>query len=304
MPKQTGVRYIKLGAKGAWEDECITQGVVRLGFGSGKEDRFQLCTDGRWDELRALFISKGHTKGVATDFTNQTRLFFEDDGSTVWITFVGERLYWGKLDDSPPVRHGEGDSACRRVVGGWRCTDAHGELLTKDKLSGALTKLASYQGTSCAVDVADYVLRRIAGEKMPQVERAIAAVAETKRAVVPLLRLLDPKDFELLVDLVFSSSGWRRLGAVGKTQKTLDLDLVLPSTGERAFVQVKSKTSSAELGEYVKAFNAEHHDRMFFVFHTGDADTDDPAVTVIGPAKLAELVIDAGLVNWLIEKVS
>jgi hypothetical protein len=31
----------------------------------------------------------------ATRFTNETRLFFEDDGTTLWITFVGERLYWG-----------------------------------------------------------------------------------------------------------------------------------------------------------------------------------------------------------------
>jgi hypothetical protein len=53
------------------------------------------------------------------------------------------------------------------------------------------------------------------------------------------MKLLGPRDFETLVDLVFSTSGWRRQGVVGKTQKTLDLDLILPSTGERAFVQVK-----------------------------------------------------------------
>ncbi len=34
-------------------------------------------------------------------------------------------------------------------------------------------------------------------------------------------RLLEPQDFELLVDLVFSTSGWRRVGVVGGTQKTL-----------------------------------------------------------------------------------
>ena len=30
----------------------------------------------------------------------------------------------------------------------------------------------------------------------------------------------------------------------------------------------------------------------------------DARVTIIGPEKLAELVLDAGLVNWLIRKVS
>src|SRR6185312_13507078 len=117
------------------------------------------------------------------------------------------------------------------------------------------------------------------------------------------MRLLGPRDFAILVDLVFSTSGWRRLGIVGKTQKTLDLDLMLPSTGERAFVQVKSHTTSAELAKYVGQLD-EHgpFDRMLYVFHSGKADTDDERVTVIGPEKLAELVLDAGLVNWLIRK--
>jgi hypothetical protein len=43
---------------------------------------------------------------------------------------------------------------------------------------------------------------------------------------------------------------------------------------------------------------------MFFVFHSGEVETDDERVTVIGPEKLAELVADAGLVGWLIRKVS
>lgn len=52
-------------------------------------------------------------------------------------------------------------------------------------------------------------------------------------AAVGLMQLLAPRDFELLVDLVFTSSGWRRVGEFGKTQKTLDLDLVLPNTKEK-----------------------------------------------------------------------
>jgi restriction endonuclease len=120
-----------------------------------------------------------------------------------------------------------------------------------------------------------------------------------------LLTLLDPKDFELFVDLIFTTSGWRRVGILGKTQKTLDLDLVLPSTGERAFVQVKSETNSAELAEYVAKIDDDLHDRMFYVFHSGKRpETDDTRVTVIGPAQLADLVMDAGLVSWLIQKVS
>ena len=54
------------------------------------------------------------------------------------------------------------------------------------------------------------------------------------------------------VDLVFANSGWRRLGQVGKTQKTVDIELMLPTTGERAFVQVKSSASKQDLTQYVE----------------------------------------------------
>jgi hypothetical protein len=102
-----------------------------------------------------------------------------------------------------------------------------------------------------------------------------------------------------------ATSGWRRQGPVGKTQKTLDLDLILPSTGERAFVQVKSRTTSGELADYIgRLDDVGPYDRMFYVYHSGKADTDDERVTVITPEKLAELIVDAGLVGWLIRKVS
>lgn len=298
------VRYIKLGEGGSWEGECLSKGIIRMGLDGATAERFPLCAARQWDQLRSSFIAAGKTQGTATRFANETRLFFEDGGSTVWITFVGQRLCWGLLEPGPAEPHEDGDGVWRAVAGGWRETDLNGEPLTKDRLSGALTKLAGYQGTSCNVDVAAYAIRRINGEKMPEVKRALVALATMKASVLDLMRLLGPRDFETLVDLVFTTSGWRRLGEVGKTQKTLDLDLVLPSTGDRAFVQVKSKTTSAELAEYVGKIEDGVYDRMIYVFHSGEAATDDRRVTLIGPEKLADLVLDAGLVNWLIRKVS
>ena len=43
---------------------------------------------------------------------------------------------------------------------------------------------------------------------------------------------------------------------------------------------------------------------MFFVYHSGNAETDDERVIVIGPEKLAEMAVDAGLATWLVRKVS
>ena len=130
----------------------------------------------------------------------------------------------------------------------------------------------------------------------------LAATQEMKASTLELMRRLEPRDFELLVDLVFTTSGWRRVGLVGKTQTTLDL--TLPSTGERALVHVTSNSTSQELAEYVAALEDSPFDRMFYVFHSGEAATDDLRVTVIGPEQLADLVVDAGLVGWLIRKAS
>lgn len=299
------VRYIKLGEGGCWERECIDTGIIRLGFDSATSTHFDLCTQGRWTEFRQTFIDDGRKPGTATRFTNETRIFFEDDGSTLWLTFVGEHLWWGFMDGTPARPHPDGDGTFRGIRDGWRCTDIRGEVLTKDKLSGSLTQLAGYRGTSCSVGAAVYAINCINGRKVPEVERGIAAVVEIKVAIQGMLTLLRPKDFELLVDLVFTSSGWRRLGPVGNVQKTLDLDIVLPSTGERAFVQVKSRATDADLADYIQRFeDLGIFSRMFFVQHTGRVSTTDPRVTVIGPQELAELVLDAGLVRWLIEKAS
>lgn len=300
-------RYIKLGRAGIWERECVERGIIRFGFNTADPERFAMCVAGRWDDLARSFEAEGEPKGNATRFRNEAQKFFEDDGSTLWLTFVGERLLWGTLDGTPAERHPDGRGTLRSVRGGWKSTDLVGEPLTKDRLSGALTKLAAYRGTSCSVEpaVADYVVRRINGHKTPEQERALAASAAVQASSIELMRLLGPRDFELLVDLVFSASGWRRLGVVGKTQKTLDMDVQLPSTGERAFVQVKSATTQRELDEYVRRLDElGPYERMFFVYHTGDVQTDDDRVTLIGPERLAEMVLEAGLVTWLIRKAS
>ena len=149
----TRVRYIKLGERGRWEQVCMEKGIVRIGFGSAHPERLGLCLAGHWSELADSFIAEGKDKGTATRFTNELRLFFEDDGSILWITFGGERLYWGLLDQSQPVPNADLDGVDRSVHKGWRWTDVHGDPLTKDRLSGALTKLTAFRGTSWDVDV-------------------------------------------------------------------------------------------------------------------------------------------------------
>ena len=184
-----------------------------------------------------------------------------------------------------------------------------GSPLTADRLSGRLLQLQMYRGTICQAQPRDYLLDKINDRISSAVAAALAAETALRAAIADMMRLLTWQDFELMVDLVFSASGWRRIGMLGGVQETLDLDLILPSTGERALVQVKSRASSAELADYQARFEeAAAYGRLFFVWHSGPLReehlADDPRVMLLGPEKLAAMVIDAGLASWLRRKVS
>jgi len=195
----------------------------------------------------------------------------------------------------------------RGTVDGWHGQTVGGENLFYERLSGRLLKVQGFRGTVCAVDAEDYLLRKLGDEVTPQVLAASEAEAQIIAAISGLMGLLTWQDFELLVDLVFSSSGWKRTGATGGVQNTVDIELVLPSTQERAFVQVKSRATPAQLNNYVERMaQMDGVHRRHFVWHTGDvgAAPEHGMVTLIGPGKLARMVLDAGLATWLRQKVS
>src|SRR5690606_13101108 len=113
-------------------------------------------------------------------------------------------------------------------------------------ISGNLLKVQAFRGTVCEIRDFEYLKRKINGKTLPQVEEAAQTQSVMVAKISALIKLLSWQDFELLVDLVFASSGWRRIGHLGKTQKTVDIELILPTTGERAFIQVKSSTDRNE----------------------------------------------------------
>ena len=157
--------------------------------------------------------------------------FCEADASTLWIMCVGKWLDWGVADDRPVTIRAEGLGLSRTVRGGWRRTDVTGEALIQERRSGAVATLAASRGTSCSVEVAEYVVRRINGHRLPAVERVLRTMQEMRAATLGLMRWLTPPDFARFVDLVFASSGSRRVGTLGRAQKTLNVDLVLPIMG-------------------------------------------------------------------------
>jgi hypothetical protein len=302
------VRYIKLGHHGRWESLCLNEGTIYIGFGTEEIDFFGTCLAGDWSAITRSLIGQDKAIGTATNVTNQLKAFFEDRCQTLWITFSNEYLYWGFTNERPAFRDARVDGCLRTMAGGWKNVDLHGTELAKARLSGALTQLTAFRGTSCGVtNVSEYVKRRIKGDPSPEISRIEATLDELKNAALVLVRQLLPPDFELLVDLVFSGSGWRRITSVGGTQRFIDVGVQLPSTGEYALIQVKTATSQAELDEYVSQLDQSGpYRRMFYVYHSSRDQliNGDERVTVIGPERLTDMVIEAGLVNWVIAKVS
>ena len=108
--------------------------------------------------------------------------------------------------------------------------------------------------------------------------------------------------------MIFRESGFRRVGPVGRMQKTLDLHLLHPITNEKVAVQVKSRASIVDYRKYQDRFNKElrDHARFFFVAHKpegrlSEMESDENSL-FIGPSEVAGLVVEYGLSQWLIDK--
>lgn len=302
------IRFIKLGRKGEWERSCIEEdAVIRLGYLSPLHNE---SLRGNWEDVSKHWcqVREGNSTTAAND-VRQIRDFYQQPKTTLWITFYNRMLWWCFAD--LPAELLQDGSRVRHVIGQWSNKDLCGRPLTIQSLDGRLTKIVGYRGTICELDreIGAYLVRKINGNHPPEVLQAQKALDELQASVEKLIKGLWWKDFELLVDLIFAKSGWQRVSVLGQTEKAIDLDLEAPVTGRRAFVQVKSQASTAALEESIAEFqNMAQYDEFYFVVHTAEKlaqyNSSDPRVQVIGSSRLAQLVVGAGLVSWLINKRS
>ena len=227
----------------------------------------------------------------------------------LWIAFADGHLWWAFAE--PEVtwlgveEDGQG-ARMRKTVDGWHKVNIQGEPLRIDDLSTRLTQVAAYRQTVCRVKASDYLLRRINAIEEPVVARAREARAAMIAVATEMISGLHWADFETLVDLIFARTGWQRISRVGGTQADTDLVLEQPTTGETAFVQVKSKAGQAVLNDYIGRFRRSGtYDRMFFVCHSpaGTLSVDDTAgVHIWAGDRLADVAVKAGLFDWLTER--
>ena len=297
--------YIKLGTGGDREAECIESEhpAIWVGF---RDIPHELYVAGRWERIREL-LAQIHNwpVGMITTKVNQLQTFYEAGEDVLWITFYKEHLWWCFAGREVTIL--PDGSRTRPALGGWKSIDIHGHPLEASRLSGSLLSLQGYRGALCRVRELDYLVRKINGEESPEMAAAQKARNELQQALEAIISQLHWKDFELLVDLIFRQAGWQRVSQLGKTQKTLDLDLYTPITNERFLVQVKSRADETAFFEFIDhTVGMEDYTRYYLIVHTPANNLIHELETVTHrlwlPGDIARLVFQYGLVDWVMGK--
>lgn len=304
--ESNNVLFIKLGQGGEFEKECIeNHQTLRLDY---NEVDHKQCLTGQWKKVHDYFTTEENSKTfVATSHLNQIKQFYEEDEKTLWITFYANKLWW--CFSKPEITLLSDKTKSRPVIGKWSDKDINGNVLLAGNISGKLLKTQGFRGTICRVPEEKYALSKINCEQMKEVVEVEEAMFNLKNKLTLLIQNLQWKDFETLVDLIFRQAGWQRVGDTGKTQKTLDLELFAPVTGERAIVQIKAQSDLQQFLSYQEQFaTMNDYDKFFYVVHTAKNnlstyknETDTKLYLV---DKVAELTVSAGLVEWVIKKTS
>lgn len=297
--------YIKLGRNGEWEKDCLeVSQTIKIGY---REIPDKFCRQGSWDDVQKIMQDIRDDIGAATRDKNQIRIFYEASEQDLWITFFGDRLYW--CFSKPDITVLPDMSKSRPAIGKWSSIDVLGKPLQKTQLSGALLRVQGFRGTICKVKELKYLVEKINGVVHPEVENALLAKSEFEEKIEKLIRKLTWKDFELLVDLLFRQAGWQRMATLGKTEKTIDLDLYSPITDEKILVQVKSSANLKRLHDFKAGINDfQDYNRAYFLVHTPSNDLIQnkiqDGVEVWLPNDIARRVVMFGLAEWIISKVS
>ncbi|MEA2876747.1 MAG: hypothetical protein QOF14_1943 [Hyphomicrobiales bacterium] len=299
------VRYIKLGEKGKWARQALGQGILPFGY---RAVDHRPCAEGDWQEVDRQLIAMGRTTGGASQGRRELKDFYELREDTLWVTMADGHLWWAFADGPVvPIDNAgpESPSRFRRTRNGWCRTSLNGTPLRVRSLGSALTSTANYRMTICAVRHADYLLRKIRGHIDPLRTAAERLQAEMIQLAIEMIRRLDWRDFETLVDLIFTRSGWHRISALGRGQPDVDLVLKQPVTGETAWVQVKSGSTAAEFHDYLDRFHRDGScDRLFFICHSPAGPFSVPTdakVHLWSAERVASAAVEAGLLDWLVD---
>ncbi|MDL2229975.1 hypothetical protein LJC14_06980 [Treponema sp. OttesenSCG-928-L16] len=302
--------YIKLGMGGCWESDSIMNGRIRIGW---KSIPLNLIKNSHWDKIKEIIIDDFNDKktGSTNDF-NALRKIIDADSNTVFMTFYAGKMYWctakkGSINE---------DEISKFLVTEkpWSCENIlANRVFEMNQISGRLTKYQMFLGTCCSIgnklNEFDYLKKIINGDESEEYKELVLAKETLKRALIPAIRNLIPKDFEILIDLIFRNFGWKRTSVLGEVMKFFDLVLEEPLTKKLHGVQIKSKANYKIYKEYKEKFDENYKSdftSFFFVVHTSDKNleniTSEDNIIILNAPDIADYAIDSGLITWVMNK--
>jgi len=321
------VCYIKLGKGGALMDDCVENNLLYIGYHTCDREMRDWCNRTRnvedapeaEEKIKKYWLEdRKKTPSTAKNFQTSILRVVKDKGETLWITIENRRVFYGLSSGDELVRHepwenkSPNSGSAKRMKFGWCKSDINGNILNINKLSGALTKTGGMQGTIAEIKkpVADYFIAHILGESLVLKDKAKKILIELEEVCEQIIKDLQPSEFEVLVDLIFCNSGWKRDGELGGNIKFVDVTLKLPTTNETAGVQVKSKFNNKEFKRYMEEYNkGTDFNKFFYVYHTGEMpendrseDKKDKRIVIWGSKEVAKQAIEAGLSQWIIDR--
>lgn len=265
------VRYVKNGAGGCWWPAAKAHEQMHIGWTDVPDD--VLLGDNLDEVERAVRASIVRRASATADY-NMLRTFLDHPSQHLWVTFQDGCLWWctvrDGLDVSPNKQDMTRGNAWLTLDRAWSNKSLAGRHLAMADLPGGVTSAAGFRGTVCQPGAWKDILRIIRDELDEDASAAVHARRNYEEAIARLVARLGPKDFELLVDLVLSRSGWTRIARLGGTTEGVDVEVENASTGEIAFVQVKSVASQAVLDDYIARFGLrrDRYVRMIFAVHS------------------------------------
>ena len=150
--------FIKLGARGIWEQECIEGGYLRLGYRATPPE---LCEQGRWEEVRDEWTRFRGDRGTGTRDMNQIRTFYEANETTLFVTFWRDRLCWCR--PAGPVSVLGDRTKTRGTVDGWHDRSLVGTPLTLAGQRDSIARVRHFKGTICRIRAFQDLLEAISG---------------------------------------------------------------------------------------------------------------------------------------------
>ena len=303
------VRYVKNGAGGRWWPDAKSRSRLHAGWSQVPNEMLRTADV---PAIEAVLRERYGSKPGATQDLNAIRSLLQKPSRHLWVTFEDGFMWWATARDGITVstdnetaEHGHFWLDMDRP---WDNRSLAGRYLAVSDLPGIVTTTVGFKGTICEPKGWREILRLIRDEDDGDVAAAKAARLAYQAAVGKLVLRLGPKDFEVLVDLILSRSGWTRIAKLGGATEGIDVEVENPAIDEVAFVQVKGAAAQEALDDYVGWFRArrEHYARMIFAVHsprgTLSAPPTDPVQVWDGP-KVAELVVRLGLGDWLAKRV-